>query len=111
MFNVISTSKYLKLTGLHTHIGSQIFELDPHKDLGKIMVNVMINASEHGHNISELNVGGGLGIKYTENDDPPSIDEWVKTISLSIIDACEQNKLELPKLMCEPGRSKYQRLV
>jgi len=45
------------------------------------MVNLILEAKKFGHNIEKLNVGGGLGIKYTENDDPPSIDEWVKTIS------------------------------
>ena len=103
LFNDINKTKHLKLIGLHAHIGSQIFELDPHKDLGLIMVNVMKEAKKNGHNIKELNVGGGLGIKYTENDDPPSIEEWVKTVSFSISNACKQNNLELPKLMCEPG--------
>ena len=105
LFGLISKTKHLKLIGLHAHIGSQIFELDPHKDLAKIMVNVMSEAINLGHNIKELNVGGGLGIKYTEMDDPPSIDEWIQTISLSVVEACKQKNLELPKLMCEPGRS------
>ena len=105
LFEVIKNTKHLKLTGLHAHIGSQIFELDPHKDLGIIMVNVMLNSKKFGHNIKEINVGGGLGIKYTEKDDPPTIDEWVKTISLSVQGACKQNNLDLPILMCEPGRS------
>ena len=105
LFEVISKTRYLKLTGLHAHIGSQIFELDPHKDLGKIMVSVILKAKKFGHNIKELNVGGGLGIKYIEEDDPPSIDEWIKTVSYSVIEACKQNKLNLPILMCEPGRS------
>ena len=105
LFEVISNTKHLKLIGLHAHIGSQIFELDPHKDLGEIMVNVVLQAKGFGHNIKELNVGGGLGIKYTQEDDPPSIDEWVETVSLSIKQACTKNKLDLPLLMCEPGRS------
>ncbi|MDC3069774.1 diaminopimelate decarboxylase [Prochlorococcus sp. AH-736-D21] len=105
LFAKISNTKHLKLTGLHAHIGSQIFELDPHKDLGKIMVNVILNAKKFRHDIKKLNVGGGLGIKYTENDDPPSIDEWVKTISTSVVKACEEHNLDLPILMCEPGRS------
>ncbi len=105
LFEVISKTKHIKLTGLHAHIGSQIFELDPHNDLGKIMVNVILQAKNFGHNIKELNVGGGLGIKYTEKDDPPSIDEWIKTVSLSVIKACNKNNLDLPILMCEPGRS------
>ena len=105
LFKVISKTKHIKLTGLHAHIGSQIFELDPHNDLGKIMVDVILQAKDFGHNIKELNVGGGLGIKYTEEDDPPSIDEWIKTVSLSVIKACDKNNLNLPILMCEPGRS------
>ena len=105
LFKVISKTKHIKLTGLHAHIGSQIFELDPHNDLGKIMVNVILQAKIFGHNIKELNVGGGLGIKYTEEDDPPSIDEWIKTVSLSVVKACDKNNLKLPILMCEPGRS------
>ena len=105
LFSVISNTKYLKLIGLHAHIGSQIFELDPHKDLGEIMVKVIKDAIKFGHKIKELNVGGGLGIKYTEEDDPPSIDEWVKTISYSVIAACRKTNLALPTLMCEPGRS------
>ena len=105
LFEVISKTKHIKLTGLHAHIGSQIFELDPHNDLGKIMVNVILQAKVFGHNIKELNVGGGLGIKYTEEDDPPSIDEWIKTVSLSVVKACDKNNLNLPILMCEPGRS------
>ena len=105
LFSNISNTKHLKLIGLHAHIGSQIFELDPHKDLGEIMVNTILEAKKFGHNINELNVGGGLGIKYTEKDDPPSIDEWVKTISYSVKEACKKNNLDFPILMCEPGRS------
>ena len=105
LFSKISNTKYLKLNGIHAHIGSQIFELDPHKDLGEIMVNVILEAKKFGHKINKINVGGGLGIKYIENDDPPSIDEWVKTISTSIVEACRKHNLDLPTLMCEPGRS------
>jgi len=105
LFNRISNTKHLKLRGLHAHIGSQIFELDPHKDLGEIMVKVILDAKKFGHNIEELNVGEGLGIRYTESDDPPSIDEWVKTISFSVVEACKKNNLDFPTLMCEPGRS------
>ena len=105
LFKRISDTNHLILKGLHAHIGSQIFELDPHKDLGEIMIKVILDAKEFGHNIKELNLGGGLGIKYTESDDPPSIDEWVKTISSSVVKACERNNLDFPTLMCEPGRS------
>ena len=105
LFQRISNTKHLKLNGLHAHIGSQIFELDPHKDLGEIMVSVILDAKKYGHYIEKLNVGGGLGIKYVEDDDPPSIDAWVRTISTSVLKACNKHNLDLPTLMCEPGRS------
>ena len=105
LFARINKTKHLKLDGLHAHIGSQIFELEPHNDLGEIMTNIILDAKRFGHEIKKLNVGGGLGIKYTENDDPPSIDEWVKTISTSVVKACKKQSLDLPILMCEPGRS------
>ncbi len=105
LFQEISKTNNINLTGLHAHIGSQIFELEPHEDLAKIMVESIIKAKTYEHEISELNVGGGLGIKYTNDDDPPSIDEWVKTVSEAVTKQCEANNLELPTLMCEPGRS------
>ena len=105
LFQEISKTNNINLTGLHAHIGSQIFELEPHEDLAKIMVESIIKAKTYEHEISELNVGGGLGIKYTNDDDPPSIDEWVKSVSEAVTKQCEANNLELPTLMCEPGRS------
>ena len=107
LFARVIKTKHLKLKGLHAHIGSQIFELEPHADLGEIMVNVILDAKKFGHDINELNVGGGLGIKYTESDDPPSINEWVKAISTSVLKACDKHNLDLPTLMCEPGRQSY----
>tara|TARA_B100000965_G_scaffold237578_1_gene199160 strand:- start:537 stop:1910 length:1374 start_codon:yes stop_codon:yes gene_type:complete len=105
IFSDIIKTKNIQLTGLHAHIGSQIFELEPHKDLAEIMVKTIIKAKTYGHQITELNVGGGLGIKYTNDDDPPSIEEWVKTISNAVVKQCTENNLDLPLLMCEPGRS------
>ena len=105
VFEEINRVKNLELVGLHAHIGSQIFELEPHRDLGKILVNFAIDAQRYGHQIQELNVGGGLGIKYTNEDDPPSIEDWVKTISESVSGECKKNNFQLPLLMCEPGRS------
>ncbi len=95
----------LNCVGLHAHIGSQIFERQPHEDLAGVMVQWLSKATRHGLLITELNVGGGLGISYTETDDPPSIEEWAKTICGAVKDACQAQQLPLPKLLCEPGRS------
>ncbi len=98
-------ASWAKLRGLHAHIGSQIFELEPHKDLTEVMVDVLDLARRLGHPIKDLNVGGGLGIKYVETDDPPTIEEWIKVISNGVEKACKSRGLDLPRLMCEPGRS------
>lgn len=96
----------LNCIGIHAHIGSQIFELQPHKDIGGVMVQWFKLAGEkYGLQFSELNIGGGLGIRYVESDDPPSIEDWVKTVSAGVTDAFSASGLTLPKLLCEPGRS------
>ena len=96
---------WAKLTGLHAHIGSQIFELEPHRDLAAVMADALKLARDLGHPVKDLNVGGGLGIRYTESDDPPSIDRWVQVVAEAVTKACRERGLELPRLMCEPGRS------
>jgi diaminopimelate decarboxylase len=91
--------------GLHAHIGSQIFELDPHGDLPGVLINWFAKGLALGLPFSELNVGGGLGIRYVESDDPPSIADWCQRITAAVTQACEAHGLALPKLLCEPGRS------
>ncbi|MEH1927332.1 MAG: diaminopimelate decarboxylase [Nostoc sp.] len=105
VFTFVSQQPALNCVGVHAHIGSQIFERQPHQDLAAVMVQWLRDAAKYGLNITELNVGGGLGIKYTESDDPPSIEEWVKAICEVIQEACAAENLPLPKLLSEPGRS------
>ena len=101
----LKKATWARLNGLHAHIGSQIFELEPHIDLTEVMAEALALARRIGHPIEDINIGGGLGIRYVESDDPPSIEEWVKVISKGFKEACETKKLKLPRLMCEPGRS------
>ena len=96
---------WAQLKGLHAHIGSQIFELDPHRDLAGVLADAFVLARSLGHNPTDLNVGGGLGIRYVASDDPPSIDAWVKVVAEAMVAACKARNLELPRLLCEPGRS------
>jgi diaminopimelate decarboxylase len=96
---------WAKVTGLHAHIGSQIFELTPHRDLAAVMADALKLARGLGHPVSDLNVGGGLGIRYVESDDPPSIDAWVQVVAEAVTAACQERQLEVPRLLCEPGRS------
>jgi diaminopimelate decarboxylase len=105
VFTFVSQQPSLNCIGLHAHIGSQIFERQPHRDLASVMVQWLKDAANYDLNITELNVGGGLGIKYIESDDPPSIEEWSKAICEIVQQACQEANLPLPKLLCEPGRS------
>ncbi|MEC4894562.1 MAG: diaminopimelate decarboxylase [Oscillatoria sp. PMC 1051.18] len=105
VFAFVNAQPNLNYIGLHAHIGSQIFERQPHQDLAAVLVKWLKQANEMGLSVKELNVGGGLGIRYTETDDPPSIEEWVKAVSQATVTACKSENVPLPKLICEPGRS------
>jgi diaminopimelate decarboxylase len=94
-----------RLTGLHAHIGSQIFEIQPHRDLAAVLADALQLARSLGHPVTDLNVGGGLGIRYVASDDPPSIDDWVAAVATAVAGACQERELALPRLLCEPGRS------
>ena len=96
----------IKVLGLHAHIGSQIFEMEPQKDAALVLLNKYKEIKEKFDlDLTHLNVGGGLGIKYLESDDPPEIADLVKNSATAVKEACEQMGLIKPILMMEPGRS------
>lgn len=97
---------HLQFRGLQGHIGSQIFDIDPYLANVDVLLDLSVHLERtHGVRVAELDVGGGLGIAYTEEDDPPSIDELVAAISERMVAGCKLRGLELPKLLLEPGRS------
>jgi diaminopimelate decarboxylase len=105
VFEFLAQTPVLRAIGIHAHIGSQIFELTPHQDIGPVLVEWFAKGLAFGLPFSELNVGGGLGICYTEQDDPPSIDAWVQTVCAGVVEACREARVPLPKIIAEPGRS------
>lgn len=105
VFTYIAQQPQLHCLGLHAHIGSQIFERQPHQDLGEVLVQWFAKGLTYGLPLTELNIGGGLGICYTESDDPPSIEEWAQAAALSVAKACDRQNIPYPKLIAEPGRS------
>ncbi len=105
VFEFLAQTPALSAIGIHAHIGSQIFELTPHQDIGPVLVEWFAKGLAFGLPFSELNVGGGLGICYTEQDDPPSIDAWVQTVCAGVVEACREARVPLPKIIAEPGRS------
>ena len=103
---VLAVSKNIHIRGLHAHIGSQIFETIPHRDTCKVLLTVYKKIKDKfGIELPDLNVGGGLGIKYTETDDPPEIEAWVQIIAEAVEANCKELGLNLPRILTEPGRS------
>lgn len=96
----------VRLTGLHCHIGSQVFEMEPFVDAVDIMMDFARQAHEAtGFVMEELDIGGGLGIRYNSKDDPITAHDLAKAVAPALIDAASRYGLPLPSLLLEPGRS------
>ncbi len=106
VMKIIVNSKNLNLKGLHSHIGSQIFEIEPFVDSVEILLDQCKHIKDN-YNIelSEIDIGGGIGISYTTEDDPISIDKWAQATTTRLKERCKTLGLNPPKLICEPGRS------
>jgi diaminopimelate decarboxylase len=103
---IATASDAINLRGLHAHIGSQLFGLDSYRRGVEVIVEFMAEvASTIGECPAELNLGGGLGIQYTHEDAPPSIDELAQVIADGVQAEAARLGLPLPRLMLEPGRS------
>jgi diaminopimelate decarboxylase len=90
-------SRHLRLVGLHAHIGSQIFELEPYVAAIEALAALVDGKWE----CRILNVGGGLGIAYTAADDPPPISSYVEVKVRGV----ERVFDPVPRILIEPGRS------
>lgn len=96
----------LELIGLHCHIGSQIFGLEPYRKAVAVMADfASVCAKKYGFTCGLLDVGGGLGVGYTGDDEPASIDELAEIIVKSVVDEFERVGLPAPRIAVEPGRS------
>lgn len=96
----------LVIKGLHAHIGSQIFETKIYADEIEILIKEIVRIKEKFNiNLTEINVGGGLGVKYTDEDTPPSTFEIADVIIEALGKNIEKYKIEPPTLYIEPGRS------
>ena len=103
---ILKNYKNLELTGLHAHIGSQIFETKIYSDEVEILVKEIARLKEKfALNLYEINLGGGLGVKYTEFENPPSVDEIANVIITSLNNAVQKYAVDAPFIYIEPGRS------
>jgi len=98
--------EHIELSGLHCHIGSQIFDIDPFVLAAEVMMNFIAQVrDELGYEIKELDLGGGFGIKYTDADSPVSYDNYMEKVSEKVKAVCAEKNLKLPFILIEPGRS------
>ncbi|MFP5501442.1 MAG: diaminopimelate decarboxylase, partial [Candidatus Sericytochromatia bacterium] len=103
---LIKATSRLQFMGLQAHIGSQIFDAAFFEQAAEVMVALMAEVRDtHGLVVSELDLGGGLGIPYEASDDPPAIADTVERLAKAVLAACDRHRLPAPKLVLEPGRS------
>lgn len=96
----------LNLTGVHCHVGSQILDPTPFVEAAGVMARLIKQISdETGRAIEVLDMGGGTGVRYVEEQEPPTVPEFAKIVSEAVIIAVAETGIPKPKLMVEPGRS------
>ncbi len=108
-FEAVKTAVSLEnvnLRGLHCHIGSQIFEIEPFELAAKVMLDFIAKIKNKlDYEISELDLGGGFGIKYVENDNPPDYEAYMERVSAVVNSECKKLGIKRPFILIEPGRS------
>ncbi|MCL2445440.1 MAG: diaminopimelate decarboxylase [Oscillospiraceae bacterium] len=102
----VAQTQHLQLVGIHCHIGSQIFDVAPFELAAEILLGFLAKVkAELGIEMSQLNLGGGIGIKYLPNDNAPSYTVYFEHVARVIEQQCAALGLQKPFLLLEPGRS------
>ena len=96
----------IQIDGVHCHIGSQIFDVEPFCEAAKVMIGFIADLYDKlGIKVNILNLGGGFGIKYTATDDPIAPSEYIHKVTNVIKELAQEKGIDLPFLVFEPGRS------
>lgn len=102
----VNQYKNLELTGIHAHIGSQIFNLSCYGRLIEVFIKfIRVLRDKLGVSITRINIGGGLGVKYTPEDRPSSIKDLAKVVYDAVRKYQKKFDVRLDRLYLEPGRS------
>ena len=95
----------LNLVGLHFHIGSLIYDIEPYQQALELILSFAAEMKQkNGFELKELNVGGGFAIQYAVDFPAPPISAYAEAIASEVIDKCQELALALPRLVVEPGR-------
>ncbi len=96
----------LDFMGVHCHIGSQIFDIEPFEEAARVMLDFIAKIkNELNHEVRELNLGGGFGIKYLNGDDPAPYEMYMERVSEVVKSRCGELGIKMPFILIEPGRS------
>jgi diaminopimelate decarboxylase len=96
----------IELTGLHAHLGSPVFELEPYTQVVEVMYEFASGLRDrYGFEMREFSPGGGFAVAYTPDQVPPSPDDYAEAIVPALLAACERHSLPRPRLFIEPGRA------
>mgnify|MGYP001163263682 CR=1 FL=1 len=104
-FNRLHNHPNIKLRGIHTHIGSQIFTTESFTLATNMLFNMLEKWKQAGFIPEVINLGGGFGIRYTKNDQPLPHEEYVKAIVKQVTEEANRLSIPLPEIWLEPGRS------
>lgn len=97
---------HLTLRGFHCHIGSQVFAEDVFERAAAIMLAFVAEMkSKYGYTAEELDLGGGLGVRYVDSDPCLALDRKIGEIAAAVKSACAQYGISCPAIRMEPGRS------
>ena len=95
----------LNLRGLHFHLGSPVFELEPYSVATDLVLRFAAEFREEGLQLQHFSPGGGFAVAYTRDQQPPSVAEYAEAICSAMTATCDELSMELPTLVVEPGRS------
>jgi diaminopimelate decarboxylase len=96
----------LNLIGLHFHLGSQIFEVEPYREAIRVIMDLVAEMkSKHDFELQELDVGGGFAVQYTVDAPAPPVSDYAEVIVTTVNEKCREHIIGLPKLVIEPGRA------
>ena len=102
----LGDAPHVQITGLHCHIGSQLLDAHTHEQAADIMVQFLRRVADTtGWMPEDLDIGGGLGIRYLESQQPPTYDEFAGSVIGALRTALGKHGVPEPTLWQEPGRS------
>ncbi len=96
----------LELVGLHVHLGSPVFDLEPYRETVRVVLAFAAEmGKKHRLRLAEFSPGGGFAVRYVEGQAAPTVAEYAEAIVSALTDGCREHGLPMPRLIVEPGRA------